>query len=484
MAIRREDLEKHDKSELIDFIVSLSTQLEEYRNQNLEQRKTISRLEKVVAAQNKEIKGLKSRIAQLEKNSSNSSKPPSSDMNRPKKRIFSLRKKSGKKPGGQLGHKGVGRSLVESPDEVIRCEPELCCGGCGTPLDFKLSKITSRRQEIEIPPVQPIITEYQEIENTCRCGTINIGKYPDHIKTNIQFGSRIKGLMVYLNVRQLIPYKRLQEMSSDLFGLDIAKASIENMLESATVKSGPIVESILQGLKKGKWVGSDETSKKVGVKKYWEWVWMNAKASYYAIDPSRGYKVVQEYFGETYEGVLVHDCYSAQNNTIAKSGHQLCHAHLHRDLKFLIEIHRSQWAYELDQFLRSAQRARDRIWTEGVDECIRKKVIKDYNQRFSEFRLKPTRNPECTKLWKRMKKHSDKILLFMSDPDIPWHNNGSEQAIRMVKVKQKISGCFRSERGAQRHSTLCSVIETAKKQGMKPLSAIEALFNGSLVFSF
>ena len=161
----------------------------------------------------------------------------------------------------------------------------------------------SRRQEIELPEIKAQVIEYQRMAVKCTCGKVQKGKYPDHIKSTIQFGNKLKSSMVYLNVAQLIPYKRLEELSRDLLGVSISKASIENILESSTKKAGPVYQSILNIVKASTWVGSDETSKKVGIKKCWEWVWQSKDATFYAVDYSRAYHAVQTHFGETYKGL-------------------------------------------------------------------------------------------------------------------------------------------------------------------------------------
>ena len=488
MRVTEAVLEKYDKPDLIRLVLAMQDQyqeqnqiqqkqievqkglIESLQKQNYELRTEVHSLKKIVEEQRQEISGLKSRINQLEKTSNTSSKPPSSDQNRPYKNQ-SLRKKSGKKPGGQPGHKGFGRFHIETPDQVIVCAPNTRCGKCGLELDMSSGKVTEKRQEIEMPSIKPVVTEYQKLQVKCACGTKHVGTFPVEISSNIQMGPAMRGLLIYFNVVQLIPYQRLSDVCSDIFGFSVSKGSIENFLEIASQKSMALRNQIMQILKNSPWVGSDETTKKVGIKKWWEWVWQNTQASYYAVEDSRGYKVVQKHFGENYQGILVHDCYSAHNNTAAKSGHQLCHPHIQRDLQFLIEKYRCKWAYDLSQFLSASQRARDQIWGSDFDAYRRQKIIKQYQRRFSKFLRRSSRQKDILKLQKRMIKHRAAILHFMSFPAVPFHNNGSEQAIRMAKVKQKISGCFRSQRGAERHSILLSIIETAKKQNMNPLAA-------------
>lgn len=434
----------------------------------------------IILEQQKSIEKLEERIARLEKNSKTSSKPPSSDTDTPR-RNQSLRKKSGRRPGGQQGHPGKTREH-ENPDETIQCEPNRECLNCGSRLDKTQSECVEVRQEVEIPPVKAQVTEYQKMAITCGCGCRNEGQFPSHIQSYMQLGKRLKSFLVYLNVAHSVPYKRLTQLMNDLFGVQICKRSVENSLKEAAKNGNPAYKQIMQIIKQCKWVGSDETGCRVEGKRWWQWTWQSYLGSYYAIDKSRGYAVVNRHFGEDYEGTLCHDCWSAHNNTLAKSGHQQCHPHIQRDLKFLIDAYKCKWAYDLNRFLVSSQNARNQIFADGFDPKLREMIIQKYHQKLKTFLVKNGVNADILRLQKRIIKHQDSILLFMSDPTIPFHNNSSEQAIRMAKVKQKVSGSFRSQQGAERHAILLSIIETAKKQGIDILSAIQHALNGTLVF--
>ena len=204
---------------------------------------------------------------------------------------------------------------------------------------------------------------------------------------------------------------------------------------------------------------------------------------HYALEQGRGYAVVEKHFGEDYVGNLVHDCWSAQNNTVA-NGHQQCHPHIQRALEFLIKNYRSKWAHDLNNLLLTSQKARDRIWSKGFDLKLRNKIIKQYEQKLDEFIQTKLSEKDVYTLQKRIKKHRNEILFFMHDPFTPFHNNDSEKAVRQAKVKQKISGCFRSRRGAERYARILSAIETAKKHKLNILDSVAQLLNGSLSFVY
>jgi transposase len=432
---------------------------------------------------------LQSRVAALEKNSSNSSKPPTSDMPGSGKKDNShkrnSRTSSGRQSGGQSGHEGSTRELVDNPDTVIACAPE-ACSGCGGALTETIDdKVIARSQIVDIPPIVPIVTEYQAIARTCACGHVTNGVLPTEAATQgtVQIGTNASSLLVYLNTAHHLPYQRLQQVAVDLCNLPLSQGTIANKLEVAAAAASPLHQAILDFLHGSHHVGSDETGVKVAGARIWQWVWQNAKASYYAISERRDYQTAKDHFGEYYTGCLIHDCYSAQNNTVA-GWHQLCHAHLLRDLQFVVETEHSAWAYQLQSFLVRSQRARDHIWSGDFDLNQREQVIDDYYAQLAQFTSQQLLGKEAKRLQKRFRKHEDKILYFMTTPDIPPDNNGSERAIRNAKVKEKVSGGYRSLRGAERQALILSVIETAKKQGLNVLTTIQQLTAGETVSLF
>lgn len=441
----------------------------------------ISKLESLLTSKTAEISELKQKINRLSRDSTTSSKPPSSDMFDTKKKPKSQRQKSGLKPGGQFGHKGTTKNQFDNPDKVESHYPENC-EACGKFLVGIEGELVSKRQEVDIPPIVPLVTEHHQYRVACSCGhQNNKGQYPENIRAPMQIGQKMRSLLVYLNVGQLIPYDRLTQLCKDLLNFPLCKRTIENSLEKANQKALPLYGNIMKILKSSPWAGSDETGKRVSKKRLWEWVWQNDKASYYTTSQSRGYKVVKEAFGEDYQGILLHDCWSAQNNTIA-THHQQCHHHLQRDLIYLVETYNNPWAYATYQLLLASQKAKERIYQKDFDPKIRTQVIASYHSKLHVLNNTLQENGEAKTLQKRFIKHKNSIFTFLSYEYLPCDNSSSERAIRMTKVKQKISGCYRSMEGAQRHSVLLSIIETAKKQKINILEAIERLFRGELVF--
>ena len=201
------------------------------------------------------------------------------------------------------------------------------------------------------------------------------------------------------------------------------------------------------------------------------------EASYFVIDRRRGYPAVQEHFTQSYQGVLIHDCWSAQNKTPA-GAHQLCHAHLVRNLQYAVDKERSVFAYRIQRLLLKSERARDAIWQEGISPERRQAVIQSYQDELEKGLAMPLIQPEERRLQKRFTKYKDWIFTFMSYPDVPADNNSSERAIKAAKLKDKVSGGFRSELGATRFAQLLSLTQTLRKQHLPILDCLKAVIAG------
>lgn len=435
--------EKLSREELIDIILQLQQQILELQKQ----------------------------LGATHKNSTTSSKPPSSDF--PKKNR-SLRVKSGKKSGGQIGHMGITRPFVAKPDTVIDCKPNTC-QGCGKYLDNQEGIIVGREQVADIPPITPVVTQYNQIAIICSCGTKNTGILPHTASGVIRIGENIQSFVSYLSATHHMPYDRLTTLFSDLLNITVSEGTIATILNRTADRGTTLYQKIQTIVNKSSYRGSDETGVRVMGETWWEWVWQNPKASYYSIDQSRGYSVVEKEMPEEYLGVHVADCWSAQNNTKA-TRHQLCHEHLKRDLKYLIETVKSSWAYHMYDLLCASKKARDVLWQ--LPEKLRERGIIWYHQKLNRLLSLPVITKEEKTLLKRFLKHKDKILTFMNYLDVPSNNNSSERAIRMSKVKMKVSGGFRSIQGAKTYAILLSIIETCKKQNLNILQALHNVIRG------
>jgi transposase len=427
----------------------------------------------IILGQNRVIADLKKELEELKKpvvtkDSTNSSLPPSKDL---VPRTRSQRVKSGKKSGGQPGHAGHHRQWNPNPDKLVLIQDEHCAAS----LSEVEGSVGKRAQEVDIPAITPITTEYHQIIKICPCGHSNCPELP--VEGHVTIGPGMSALMTYFNVAHAFPYDRLTQVTQDLLGFAISEGTIANKLSKMRTQIQGVVRKIKQKVIDAAWIGSDETGTHVAGKLFWEWVWQSEDASYFVIEPSRGYMVVKEHFTEDYQGVMCHDNWSAQNNTKA-GAHQLCHAHLLRKLQYAIDKEKSVYAAQMQQLLRESQKDREKIWSVGVSVSERQYVIQRYVEKLEMFNRMLLSHPEERKLQKCFIKYRDWIFTFMAYPDVPADNNSSERAMRAAKVKDKISGGFRSQEGATRFADLLSLTHTLRKQYLPLLDSLAAVFQG------
>ena len=426
---------------------------------------TVIDLQQTVSELVEENTVLKARIHELEhpKNSNNSSVPPSKDENRAKKNQ-SLRKKSGKKTGGQFGHKGHTLKMVENPDRVIDHIPDIC-DGCGKSLADHQSQSIVKRQVVEIPPIRPFFVEHRSHSKECACGHINKATFPIGVHSPIQYGSNIEDLIAYLSVGQYMSYKRIASFCKDVLHIPISQGSIKNMLNRVTRKSLPTYEKIRQTMQSSTEVGVDETSAKLNGDKWWFWVWQNMLATFITASDNRAFRTIEEHFPDGFENaVLGSDRYGAQLKTHALT-HQLCISHLLRELNYLIELTDSsvvkRFRLLLYDSLALKKQMKDQDYSgSNINRSyIRKKTFEILESDLSDEHKK------VQTLFKSLNKYRDYIYEFLYYKHVPPDNNGSERAIRNVKVKQKVSTMFKSPQGIHSYAVIRSIFDTCNKNG-------------------
>lgn len=426
---------------------------------------TVAELVKEKAILNEENTVLKSRIHELEhpKNSNNSSVPPSTDENRPKKNQ-SLRKKSGKKTGGQFGHKGHTLKMVENPDKIIDHIPDVCAG-CGKSLADHESHSIIKRQVVEIPPIHPFFVEHWGHSKECDCGHINKATFPIGVNAPIQYGSNIEDLIAYLSVGQYMSYKRIASFCRDVLHIPISQGSIKNMLERVTRKSLPMYEKIRHLIQLSEDVGGDETGAKLNGDKWWFWVWQNVLATYITASDNRAFRTIEEHFPDGFENaVLVSDRYGAQLKTHALT-HQLCLSHLLRDLNYLIELTDSAVVKRFRLLLYDSLTLKKQMEDEDYSSSnINRSYIRKMTFEILDSDLSKEHKKVQT-LFKRLNKSRNYIYEFLYYKHAPPDNNGSERAVRNVKVKQKVSTMFKSPQGIQSYAVIRSIFDTCNKNG-------------------
>jgi transposase len=459
-----EEVDRYEQSTKEELIQIIQDQQQIIQGQQ----QTLLELSETIVELKKEIEALKQPVR---KDSTNSSIPTSKEQI---PRTRSQRKKSGKKAGGQPGHQGHQRERHPHPDKMVMVQASHC-SHCGTSLALVEGTIGSIAQQVDLPPMTPLITEYQQVIKVCACGHCNAPVLP--ICGPVTIGPQMAALITYFNVEHSLPYARLTQITEDVLGFAISEGTVANKLKDMLAQTKGIIQRIKAHIIAAAWAGSDETGTHVGGKTFWQWVWQSPEASYYVVDKRRGYEVVKEHFTQSYQGVLVHDCWSAQNNTPA-GAHQLCHAHLVRNLQYAVDKERSVFAYRVQRLLLKSERARDAIWQEGVAAERRQAVIGSYQDVLESLLEMPLIHKEERRLQKRLIKHKDWIFTFMGYPDVPPDNNSSERAIKAVKLKDKVSGGFRSELGASRFAQLLSLTQTLRKQHLPILASLKAVLGG------
>ncbi|MFV0268191.1 MAG: IS66 family transposase [Draconibacterium sp.] len=433
---------------------------------------TYNELLKTVEVLLKRVDELEQEVNRLrkKKNSNNSSIPPSKDENRPKRK--NLREKSGLKPGGQEGRKGTTLKMAESPDIVKNHHPEFCTC-CGNSLSDKASSLAGKRQVYDIPPINIQVTEHRIFERTCTCGNTTKASWPQEASAPVCYGSNIMSLIGYFHTRQYIPFKRMQEIFSDVFNAPISQGGIQYLLEKLAAKAVPAYQLIKEKVQATNYaVGSDETGIKVNGDKQWGWTWQTQDATFITITNNRGQKTIDETFEGGFENaVLVHDCWASHFNTNAIT-HQICIAHLLRDLNYLNELHNHKWSRVVKLLLQKAIRLKKQMTKEHylTHNPERNQLIKWLNL-LLDYDL-PEDKKELVTFRKRLLKHKEYIFTFLFRYEVPYDNNASERAIRNIKVKQKVSGQFRSENGASCFAILRSITDTAIKNGQQVLKAL------------
>ncbi len=410
----------------------------------------------------------KLRKASLQKNSSNSSKPPSSDYYSPK-RNKSLREKSDKKTGGQPGHQGVTLKQTPTPDKIVALEADYC-NNCGCDIKDVISHSYTKRQVIDIPPITAEVTEFRNHTKHCPgCGNKQSSSYPSGVNSSIQYGPNIESLIAYNYAYQYVSYKRIQEFLSQIFNIPMSQGSIDNLLKRISVKSEPVYNQIKEEIMQSPQVGSDETSCKVNGDKYWIWTWQSESNTYIVPSKSRGSQTIDEVFPLGLpNSILTSDRWASQLKTLAR-GYQLCIAHLLRDLNHLIELEKNSWSLLMKQLFKDALHLK-KIMKEcrpDNDEAI--SLEKRFDTLLQDH-LPKEKYPKTLTFQKSLIKHREKVFTFLYNRDTPPDNNGSERAIRNVKVKQKVSGQFKS--GQDIFCRLRSVIDTCLKRGVDVMYAL------------
>lgn len=438
-----------------------------------------------------EVKELKGRLG---KNSRNSSKPPSGDGFG--KRTRSLRRKSEKASGGQSGHAGQTLEWSMTP-EFIELHRVHHCSGCGCSLTAAATSEVMARQVFDIPPIELLVTEHQvEVKSCPACGTKTQGCFPFEASNVVQYGPRLKGMMTYLMEAQLLPSARTCEVLNDLVGVAISEGTLYNTRRQCAELIAPIEDEVRQAIQAAEVVHFDETGLRVNRQLWWLHVAATDGLTYYFVHPRRGGLAMDEMgILPAFGGKAMHDGWRSYQGYDCE--HFLCNAHHLRELQYTLEHTGQWWAFHLSVLLVSIHSQVKQLKVQG-EAALFGEDLAALNARYDAildkgFELNPIPPPDKTKpkkrgrpkrsaarnLLERLQTHKAAVLGFVHDFEVPFDNNQAERDLRMMKLKQKISGCFRSEDGAREFCHIRGYLSTLKKQNLNILDAFVELFSGN-----
>jgi transposase len=428
---------------------------------------------------------------QVKKNSSNSGLPPSSDRFSRKKR--SLRQKSGKAVGGQKGHEGKTLLQVADPDQIIVHAVE-CCEHCHADLQAVESITEERRQVIHLPIKRTMVTEHQTQSKCCpHCQQITQAHFPQDVRAPIQYGADLGAVAVYLVEQQLEPYERTSEILEDLLGCSMSVGTISRFIEHCAKNLEGVEEQTKEALRGAPVMHNDETSCSVAGQRWWMHSSSTKTLTHYAVHARRGQEALDAIdILPRFHGISIHDGW--QTYFLYSCLHALCNVHHLRELKFQAEHKKQVWAADLINVLLDMKQAVQEP-REAGQTCLAPQVREQLSAQYDAaiqagYEANPPDPPpivpkkgrraqsKARNLLDRLTKHSDAVLRFLDDFAVDFDNNLAERDLRMVKVQQKVSGCFRSSHGAHAFARIRGYLSTLRKQGRNVLHALEMALVG------
>jgi len=434
-----------------------------------------------------EVRRLRDAAAQ---NSSNSSLPPSRDRAK-QPQPKSLRKRSGRKPGGQPGHPGRTLEFSDTPKH-IQIHPLLECE-CGQDLSSQPALDFQRRQVFDLPSLELECTEHRaEIKECPCCQQIATAAFPADLKGPVQYGKNLRALLAYLYDVQEGASQRIGEMCAEMFGYAVSEATVQSARQEQYQALEPFENRLVEILPQEPVLHADETSVPINKVNHWLHVLCTPMLTFFAIHLNRGKEAIDAIgIIPKFTGWLMHD-FLASYLSFENCLHTFCKSHLLRELVFLFEEHRQQWAKDLhDLFLEMLQCVKD---PKARDAPLTEKEFKRWSQQYDKIlragrqanpltpeqhaKKRPKQSKEQN-LLDRLEGYQDCILAFLWESNLPFTNNEAERALRMMKVRLKISGCFRTLEGAHRHARIRSYVSTLRKHGLPVLEYLRRALDGN-----
>lgn len=426
-----------------------------------------------------EIDDLRSK---LNRHSGNSHQPPSLDGF--KRRVKSaMPKKQGTK-GGQIGHQGKTVQMVQMPDQVKVCEPESC--QCGKTKWVGEGQIVERRQVFDLPDPRLEITEYLRVVKSCECGETVSGKFPEAVTAPVQYGVKVQAMTALLSVHGCLSYEKISQLFSDLYGYQLNEATAQTMVEK-TAQQMPVAQ-IREAIIESELVHFDETGIRECGKTRWLHTASTSELTYQFVDAKRGVAAMRSEKSvlPEFAAVAMHDCW-ASYFSFGQMEHALCNAHIMRELAAIIENEQSRWGAEMKELLLELYVA------SNYGKAVVKEISK-YEEQYEAILLRgaieeppPERVNEKGKLKRtkgrnlleRLSKYKESVIMFAKREEVPFTNNQAERDIRPLKVKQRVCGSFRSEKGSESYARIYSFISTLRKKKREVFAELKSVLEGN-----
>jgi transposase len=479
MEIKREDIEAiydQGKEAMVDFVMNL---IQEFTSKIEMLTQRVNELEK-----------------RLEKDSHNSSKPPSTDGLKKKQRTKSQRKRSGKKSGGQQGHEGKTLEMSATPDHIVKIKVKIC-NCCGKPIKGAHKKGYEARQKFEIPAPVVEVTEYQaEITDCPHCGAENRAQFPEGITHKTQYGDYLRSIAVYFRNYQLIPLERNAEIFRDLFNVPLSEGTIIAASARCEEALSGFREWLIDKIMKSRVVNFDETGVNICGSLHWIHTAGTPLLTAYLAHKRRGSEAIDAFdILPGFTGRAVHDHLPVYFKY--SCDHGLCNAHHIRELTYMFEHEGQKWSQKMIDCLLEIKESVEKAGEKGklISPYLMRKYENDYQEILRQgFRKNPRKRVDTVKkrgrpkktniqnLLFRLRDYQKETLAFMYDLDVPFDNNLAERDLRMIKVQQKISGLFRTMTGAEQFCKIRSFISTTRKQGLNVIDSIYQIMIGKQIY--
>ena len=452
----------------------------------------------MLQAQAKQIAALQSQVVELQsrlnKNSRNSSKPPSSDgLNKPVPK--SLRVAGEKPSGGQKGHAGNTLRQATEPDTIVVLDVPDQCQACQRELPF--AYVVEARQVFDLPVLRFEVTEHHAMQAICSCGHVHTAEFPGGVNASVQYGARAQAAMVHLNQNHAVSVQRTAALMKDFFDLSVSQATVVKAVQAGANILQPTAQDIGQAIVGSAVAHADESGMRVAKKLHWLHVLATDTLTWMGCHPKRGGEAFASLaLLQLFKGVLVHDGWMPYK--ALECQHALCNQHHLRELTYLLEELGQAWAGDIIELLTHANHQDNLNCADGKTPSYESQKyqseVRDLRILYDAILVQAqAENPialstgkrgrskqtKATNLIGRLRDYSDDVWRFMTQPDVPFTNNLAEQTVRMPKVKQKVSGCFRTLPGAQNYCVIRSYCATMHKQGANVFESLAAAFKGT-----